>query len=259
MNKISIVVDSLRYAYPDGARAIEDVSFSIEAGECVGLIGPNGAGKSTLLMLLVGLIVPDGGEMRLGGKIIERRSLSWARRHLGYVFQDPDDQLFMTTVEKDVSFGPRNMGLTEAEIAERSSRALETVGIAHLGDRPPFRLSGGEKRAAAIASVLSMEPQALVLDEPTASLDPRARRQVMGLLHALPQTRLIATHDMDLVYELCDRVIVLSGGHIAADGPSAAILGDERQMTEAGLELPLCLRACPRCGSKKHPVSREGK
>ncbi|HRY73431.1 MAG TPA: ABC transporter ATP-binding protein [Spirochaetia bacterium] len=246
-----IEAQGLCYAYPDGTSALDSVSFSIPRGECVGLVGANGAGKSTLLMLLAGLAFARSGTISLGGEVVERRSLASIRRKLGFVFQDPDDQLFMTTVRDDVAFGPRNMGLPPEEVAERCAQALATVGIPHLAGRPPFRLSGGEKRAAALASILSMEPEALALDEPTAALDPRARRRLIGILGGLPQTRLVATHDIDLVYELCDRVIVLSGGRIAAFGPTDLVVGDEALMERAGLEPPLALQACPRCGGSK--------
>ncbi len=251
MSGIRMEAEGLGYSYPDGTGAVRGISFDVAAGECVGLVGANGAGKSTLLQLLVGLLWPDSGSIRIAGAPLSKAVLAEARRRLGYVFQDPDDQLFMTSVEADVAFGPRNMGLSETEVSERCRSALEVVGIAHLADRPSFRLSGGEKRAVAIASVLSMGPEALILDEPTAALDPRARRRLMAILAGLPQTRLVATHDIDLVYEMCDRVIVLSAGKVLAEGPARVLLAAPALLDEAGLEPPLALLACPRCGQEK--------
>ncbi len=250
MSGVRVEARGLSFAYPDGAPVLDDVSFEVAPGECVGLVGPNGAGKSTLLLLLVGILNPSRGEIIVGDEELTARSLKSVRRRLGFAFQDPDDQLFMSTVEADVAFGPRNMGLSEEEVAVRIKSALETVGIAHLADRPPFRLSGGEKRAAAIATVLAMGPDALILDEPTSSLDPRARRRLLELLSRLPHTRIVATHDIDFAYEVCDRVIVLSGGRVCAEGPSAAILGDADLMERAGLEVARALVPCPRCGSR---------
>jgi cobalt/nickel transport system ATP-binding protein len=251
MNGIPIEIRNVSFAYPDGTRALMDLSFAVPRGGRVGLVGANGAGKSTLLMLLAGLLFPDLGEVVIGGLVLGKRTLAEARRRIGYVFQDSDDQLFMPTVAEDVAFGPRNLGFSEAEVAERCARALAAVGIGHLADRPPFRLSGGEKRAAALAAVLSMEPEALILDEPTASLDPRARRNFMAVLADLPQTKLIASHDLDFIAETCERVVVLSKGTVCAEGPAADILGDGDLMERAGLELPLAMLACPKCGKRK--------
>jgi cobalt/nickel transport system ATP-binding protein len=170
---------------------------------------------------------------------------------MGMVFQDPDDQLFMTTVYDDVAFGPRNYKMDEQEVERRVFQALETVGILHLKDRAPFRLSGGEKRAAAIASVLSMEPDILVMDEPTAALDPQSRRRLITLLKGFSHTKIITTHDLDMVYELCKRTIIISHGIIIADGDTANILTDAALLEECGLELPLGLQNCPVCGMKK--------
>jgi cobalt/nickel transport system ATP-binding protein len=251
MRGISIEARGLAFSYPDGNRAIADLSFSIAAGQCVGLVGANGAGKSTLLMLLSGILRADRGEILIGGIPLDKTTQKKARSKLGYVFQDSDDQLFMTTVAEDVAFGPRNMGLSEAEVSERCRCALAAVGIPHLADRPPFRLSGGEKRAAAIAAVLSMGPEVLVLDEPTSSLDPRSRRKLMDTLASLSQTKLIASHDLDFIYESCSRVLVLAEGRLRAEGPTEEILGDADLMDGAGLEPPLAMRNCPRCGAAK--------
>lgn len=250
MSDISIEVHSLSYAYPDGTKALEDVSFGVARGECMGLLGANGAGKSTVLELLAGLLPGFSGEVLVAGQPLRREYLYELRRRLGYVFQDPDDQLFSASVWEDVAFGPRNLGLVEPEVEARTERALAAVGIAQLADRPPFRLSGGEKRAAAIASTLSMEPEILLLDEPTSALDPRARRRIMTLVAALPQTRLVATHDLDLALELCHRVVILSRGSLAAVGPARDILLDEDLMAECGLEPPLSVSACRACKAR---------
>ena len=238
----------LKYTYPDGHEALRDISFEATHGESVGIIGANGAGKSTLLMLLMGLLHPAAGSVRIGGVELTRKTLPDIRKRVGMVFQNPDDQLFMPTVGEDVAFGPRNAGLTEKEVQERVTASLERVGIAHLRDRAPFKLSGGEKHAAAIASVLAMEPDILVLDEPTAGLDPRARRRVMGLLESFSHTRLITSHDLDMILALCPRVVILRDGAVAADGPSRELLADPELMEACGLEVPASLRPCPQCG-----------
>jgi cobalt/nickel transport system ATP-binding protein len=249
MSDIGIETRALAFSYPDGTIALDGVSFRAAAGECVGLLGANGAGKSTILELLAGLLPGFRGEAWVAGVAVARSNLRELRRRLGFVFQDPDDQLFSSSVGEDVAFGPRNLGLDEAEVEARAGRALEAVGIAHLVDRPPFRLSGGEKRAAAIAAAISMDPEVLLLDEPTSALDPRARRRTMGLIASLGQTRLVATHDMDLALELCDRVVVLAKGKIAAEGAAGDVLLDARLMEGCGLELPLSVSACRACRS----------
>ena len=247
----------LSFSYPDGTRALDDVSLRIEHGESVAVVGANGAGKSTLLQHLDGCLAPTAGTVRVGDYPISKATLAAVRRSVGMVFQDPDDQLFMPTVFDDVAFGPLNLGLPPEEVEARVARALETVGAAHLRDRPPYRLSGGEKRAVAIATVLSMSPDVLVLDEPTASLDPRSRRQLIALLAQFAHTKIIATHDLDLVLDLCGRTIVLQGGRVAADGRTADLLRDRALLEASGLELPLRLQACPACGSPGRVV-KEG-
>ena len=240
---------ALHYAYPDGHEAVSNISFSIHHGEAVGIIGANGAGKSTLLMLLMGILFPDQGEVLLGDVHLTKKTLPMMRQRLGMVFQDPDDQLFMTTVYDDVAFGPRNYKLDEREVAERVLQALDMVGIQHLKDRAPFKLSGGEKRAAAIASVLSMQPDVLIMDEPTSALDPKSRRRVMALLKSFEHTKIITSHDLDMVLETCDRVIVIKDGEVAADGRTIEILSNEELMNESGLEVPPLLMKCPACGN----------
>jgi cobalt/nickel transport system ATP-binding protein len=240
----------LHFTYPDGTRALEGVTFRITHGESVGVVGANGAGKSTLLLHLNGFLMPTGGAVRVGDVPLTRETLPIIRRTVGMLFQDPDDQLFMPTVADDVAFGPRNLGLPEAEVGLRVAQSLETVGATHLAARPPYRLSGGEKRAVAIATVLAMSPAILVMDEPTAGLDPRARRQCMDLLAGFHHTKIVATHDLDLVLDLCTRVIVLHEGRVAADGPTSDIFRDTGLLERAHLEKPLRMQACPVCGNR---------
>lgn len=244
-----VEVQDLRYAYPDGTSALEGVSFRIVHGESVGVIGENGAGKSTLLLHLIGHIAPSEGAVRIGDAKVTRQTLANVRRTVGMVFQDPDDQLFMPTVYDEVAFGPLNMGLTAEEVNARVSAALETVGAAHLGQRPPYRLSGGEKRAVSIASVLSMSPDILVMDEPTSNLDAKSRRYVIELLKSFHHTRIIATHDLDLVLDVCTRVLVMHKGQVAADGPPLELFRNDELLTECHLEKPLRMQACPVCGT----------
>lgn len=251
MSHHKLEVKDLHYVYPDGHKAINGVSFSIYHGESVGIIGANGAGKSTLLMLLMGVLFPSQGEVLVGDVHVTKKTLPYIRQRLGMVFQDPDDQLFMTTVYDDVAFGPRNYKLEEYEVEKRVIQALDMVGILHLKDRAPFKLSGGEKRAAAIASVLSMQPDILVMDEPTAGLDPKSRRRVMGLLKSFEHTRIITSHDLDMVFDLCERTIVIKEGEIAAQGLTPEILVNAELMDSCGLEVPLALQSCPVCGMKK--------
>lgn len=247
-------VRNLQYIYPDGREALKDVSFRIHHGESVGIVGANGAGKTTLLMLLAGAFLPCKGEVIVGEVPVSRKTLPLIRQKMGMLFQNPDDQLFMMTVYDDVAFGPRNYGLGEREVEKRVTRALATVGMEHLKDRAPYKLSGGEKRAAAIATVLSMTPDILVMDEPTTALDPKARRRLITLLKGFAHTKIIASHDLDLVFELCERTIVLKDGDVISDGPTATILTDMALMEQSGLEAPLSLQNCPVCGAKKESL-----
>ena len=227
------------FGYPDGTAALHDVSFRIVHGECVALIGPNGAGKSTLLALINGLLQPVAGEVLVGELPVTPRTLAQVHRTVGYVFQDPDDQLFMPTVYDDVAFGPLNIGLDETQVRVQVDRALHTVGAEHLAQRAPYRLSGGEKRAVAIAGVLAMAPDILVLDEPSSGLDAAARRRLIGLLASFTHTRIIATHDLDLALDVCTRVLVLHGGRLLADGTPAMIFDDRELLVRCSLEPPL--------------------
>ena len=242
MNPHPLEVRDLFFTYPDGTAALQGVSFRIEPGSAVAFVGGNGAGKSTLLLHLNGCLLTQRGEVRIGDALLTRATVARARRAVGLVFQDPDDQLFMPTVAEDVAFGPLNAGWPPEQVAAGVAAALERVGLAHVRDRPPYRLSAGEKRAVAIATVLAMAPDILVMDEPSSHLDPRARRRLIELLRSFEHTRVIATHDLELVVEVCSRVIVLDGGRVVADGPTVQILDDEALMRAHGLERPHILR-----------------
>lgn len=240
----------LCYSYPDGNKAVDGVYIRIHHGEAVAIIGANGAGKSTLLKLLVGILRPSQGEVRLGDIPVTTKTLNIIRQRIGFTFQDPEDQLFNATVYDDVAFGPRNYGLEEAEVEKRVQRALQTVGIEHLLQRAPYKLSGGEKRAAAIATVLSLEPDVLAMDEPTSALDPKSRRRLIKLLQGFEHTKIIATHDLDMVLELCNRTVVLKDGAVQYDGPTKEIMRNAQQLEEWGLEQPLSLQGCQVCGKR---------
>jgi cobalt/nickel transport system ATP-binding protein len=237
-----VEVRDLCYAYPDGTQALKGVSFRLAHGTAVALVGANGAGKSTLLRHLNGGLVPTSGEVRIGNVPLTPKTVHAIRRAVGMVFQDPDDQLFMPTVREDVAFGPLNAGLPLSEVERRVATALERVGMAHVQDRPPYKLSAGEKRAVAIAGVLAMEPDVLVMDEPSSHLDPRGRRRLIETLQSFEHTRIIATHDLELAVEVCSLVLVLDGGVIVAEGPVREVLNNEPLMLEHGLERPHSLR-----------------
>lgn len=249
MSHHTISVIDLGFSYPDGTRALDGVSFEVGHGEAIAVVGANGAGKSTLLMHLNGLLTPSRGSVDIGGTPVTKGTLEAIRRTVGMVFQDPDDQLFMPTVAEDVGFGPLNLGLPPEDAARRVDEALARVDAARLKDRPPYHLSGGEKRAVAIATVLAMQPAILVMDEPSSGLDPRARRRVIGLLRSFEHTRIIATHDLDLAAELCERTLVMDGGRLVADRPTRAVFTDDALLAASGLERPLGMQACPVCGT----------
>jgi cobalt/nickel transport system ATP-binding protein len=230
-------VEDLDFSYPDGHVALYAVSLTIDRGEKVALVGPNGAGKSTLMLHLNGIL--DGnGHLQVAGLPVNRSNLSQIRAKVGLVFQNPDDQLFSPTVFEDVAFGPLHMGLPEAEVRRRVSWALEQVGMTHYAERLSHHLSVGEKKRIAIATVLSMEPELLVLDEPTAGLDPRARRSLINLLRELPQTTLVSSHDMLMVQELFPRMVIMDEGRIVADGPTEILMANEALLETHGLEKP---------------------
>jgi cobalt/nickel transport system ATP-binding protein len=233
----AIEASGLRFSYGDGHPALAGVDLRVEHGERVAVLGPNGAGKTTLMLHLNGLLRGEG-ELRVAGIDARGRHARELRARVGLVFQDPDDQLFMPTVGEDVAFGPRNLGLCEDDVAERVTSALEAVGMLASTERPPHALSMGQRRRVAIASVLAMEPSLLVLDEPSANLDPRARRELLGVLDAIDRTLVVVTHDLPFAAQLCDRAVVLSAGRIVADAPCAELLADEQLLAGHDLELP---------------------
>ena len=239
MNAIEIT--NLKYRYHDGTEALRGITFGVAPGECVALLGPNGSGKSTLLLHLNGILpekISGDGAVKIAGEAITPENLEKIRGQVGLVFQDPDDQLFCSTVAEDVAFGPQQLGLSEAEIAARVKKSLAQVGLAGFGHRSTHHLSHGEKRRACLAGVLVCEPAVLVLDEPTSDLDPRGRREFKALLREIPATKLIATHDLEMAVELCSRAIVLDRGLVVADGRTMDLLSDEPQMLAHGLEKP---------------------
>ena len=236
---------NLAFTYPDATRALHDISFRIRHSESVAIVGANGAGKSTLLLPLNGYLTPTSGQVRIGDHPLTREVLQEDRRTVGMVSQDPDDQLFMSTVYDDVAFSPLNLGLPLEEVQTRVLKALETVEVLELKDRAPHRLSSGQKRRVAIATVLSMSPDILVMDEPTSGLDPRARRQLMELLKTFKHSKIIATHDLDMVLDIGERTILINAGKIEADGPTAEIFRNEKLVNDCHLENPLRMQNCP--------------
>ncbi|MFD7132790.1 energy-coupling factor ABC transporter ATP-binding protein [Streptomyces sp. NPDC059894] len=234
----SLEVAGLAFAYPDGHQALFGVDFSVARGERVALLGPNGAGKTTLVLHLNGILTGGTGTVTVAGLAVGKRHMAEIRRKVGIVFQDPDDQLFMPTVREDVAFGPAAAGLKGAELEERVDRALARVGMSGFQDRPPHHLSFGQRRRVAVATVLAMEPEILVLDEPSSNLDPASRRELADILRSLDVTVLMVTHDLPYALELCPRSLILSEGVIAADGPTGGLLSDEELMRAHRLELP---------------------
>ncbi|MFC8526107.1 energy-coupling factor ABC transporter ATP-binding protein [Nocardia sp. NPDC057227] len=222
----AVQVTDLTFAYPDGTRALDGLSLTVRAGERVAVLGPNGAGKSTLMLHLNGVLTASAGEVVIGGTRLERGTVREIRRRVGVVFQDPDDQLFMPTVAQDVAFGPHNFGVRGTELAEAVEFALLAVGMTDRADRSPTRLSLGERRRAALATVLACRPEVLVLDEPAANLDPVARRELAEILATLPATLLLVTHDLPYAERVCSRAVILDGGRIVADGAIGDVLGD---------------------------------
>jgi len=240
-------INQLKFEYSKDAPLFENISLQIEAGENIGLIGSNGAGKSTLLRLLVGLHEPRMGTIEIDGQKLNRKSIKDLRQKVGFAFQDADSQLFMTTVYEDVAFGPRNLGYSDVEVDLRVKQALKQVEAEHLTNRPPYKLSGGEKRQVTLATVLSMDPKVIALDEPTTGLDPHARRNLIRLLKELPQTKLIATHDMDMALDICDRVVVMHHGKVVMIGKPQTVFKNKDLLDQCHLELPLSLQGCPIC------------
>jgi cobalt/nickel transport system ATP-binding protein len=239
----AVRVAELTHAYPGGRTALEGISFAVAPGENVGLVGPNGAGKTTLFLCLAGVLPVRPGTVLLEGLdpgIPAQRRRLFTR--VGIVFQDSDDQVFNATVFDDVAFGPLNLRLPPEEVRQRVAEALAQVGLTGVAERVPYHLSGGEKRRVALAGVLAMRPQVLLLDEPSLHLDPRGRRELLRVLGTIPATKVLASHDLEMVLELCPRVLVLDGGRLIADGPADDLLGDAALMEAHGLEVPYSLR-----------------
>jgi len=238
MSEPSLEVSGLSFSYPDGHEALRDVDLHVHHGERVALLGPNGAGKTTLLLHLNGIFRPSSGKVRVAGLDISDDSLMEVRRRVGLVFQDPDDQLFMPTVGQDVAFGPANFGIEGEELERRVTEALGAVSMLGAVDRAPHHLSYGERRRVAIATVLAMRPEILVLDEPTSNLDPASRRELIEALRGLPITQLLVTHDLPFALELCPRSLVMDDGRIVAADTTVEILSDDVLMKTHRLELP---------------------
>ena len=232
-------IKDLYYSYPDGHNALNGVNLSLAQGERVALIGANGSGKSTLLLHIAGALAAQKGGILLNNKLINSKNLGGLRKVTGLIFQEPDDQLFMPSVLEDVCFGLIANNIKQDEAKERALEVLDDLNISHLASRPPHRLSGGEKRMAALAGILVMQPEFLILDEPSAALDPKARRLVINTLNKLNQTILLATHDLDMALDVCERAIILNNGQVSASGKLPELLQDEKLLIQNGLELPL--------------------
>ncbi len=241
MRKV-IKIKDLEYIYPDGIKAIEGINLDIFKGESIGLIGPNGAGKSTLLLHLNGILREGPGSIEILGMKVKKKTLTKIRQKVAIVFQEPDDQLFMPTVFDDVAFGPMNTGYSEEKVRRKVKEALREVGMAGYEKRCSHHLSLGEKKRISLATVLSMQPEIMILDEPTSNLDPRARRHLIELLNNLNLTKIVAGHDLELILEICQRVILLDEGKIVTNGETREVLSNKSLMESHGLEVPLSLQ-----------------
>ncbi len=242
MNRMKVEVSELCFGYEPEQEVLKNISFCAQGQECIGIIGANGSGKTTLLKMMVGLLFSHKGSIRIGDVLVEKKSLRSIRQRIGYVFQDADSQLFMPTLYEDVAFAPKNHGYSGEELERRVHAALEKVGIVHLRDTPVYKMSGGEKKLASIACVLSMEPDLLLMDEPTSTLDSKNRRNFMNLIKEMPYLRMLVTHDLDMAWDVCDRVILMDEGELIADGRASEILSDRGLLEAHSLELPLCLQ-----------------
>ncbi len=232
----------VHFRYPDGTKALNGLSLRITHGESVGIVGANGSGKSTFLMHTNGFLLPQTGTITIGDQTLDKKTRQEIRKKVGVIFQNPDDQLFMPTVFDDVAFGPLNLGLSPGRVRECVDDALETVGGLGLRDKPPHHLSGGQKSAVAIAAVLAMQPDILVMDEPASHLDPKSRRALINLLRHFHHTKIVASHDLDLILDVCRRCVIIKEGRVVADGPAEEMLSNRRLLEENNLELPLSLQ-----------------
>ena len=242
MSHIRINFEHVNYSYEKSVPILRDVTFSAHEHESIGLIGANGVGKSTLLKLLVGLNLGYEGTISVEGMKVEKQILPKIRERIGYVFQESDSQLFMSTAYEDIAFGPRNYGLSEPEVQERVENALSMIHIEHLKNKQIYKMSGGEKKMVSIATILAMTPDIILMDEPSIALDPRNRRYLIQILNQFHHLKIIASHDLDMILDTCSRVILMAGGTIIRDGKAEEILSDKELLEANGLELPLCMQ-----------------
>ena len=242
MRQNKIELKNVSFAYEKGENILNNITFTAAEQESIGLIGANGAGKSTLLKMLVGLNLGYEGSIRVEEILVEKKTLAKVREKIGYVFQDSDSQLFMSTAYEDIAFAPRNYGLTEEEVEKRVAHALSQVHIEYLKERQIYKMSGGEKKLVSIATILSMMPDIILMDEPSIALDPKNRRNLIRILNEFSHLKIIASHDLDMILDTCERTILLSGGKIVADGKTEEILSNQKLLEENGLELPLCMQ-----------------
>ena len=242
MSHIHIDVENLNFGYEKGKEVLKNISFHAGETDSIGLVGANGVGKSTLLKLLVGLDLGFEGSIRVEEIPVQKETLPQIREKIGYLFQDSDSQLFMATAYQDIAFAPRNYGLPEDEVERRVNRALEMTGITHLRDKQIFKMSGGEKKLVSIATILSMTPDIILMDEPSVALDPKNRRNLIRILNSYSHLKIIASHDLDMILDTCKRTILMADGEIICDGPTEKILSDRDLLETNGLELPLCMQ-----------------
>lgn len=237
-----VELEHLTFSYDGNREVLSDISFHLKQGESIGLIGANGAGKSTLLKILTGLLTDYKGLARIGGLDVNKKNLAAVRKKTGYVFQDSESQLFLSTVYEDVAFGPRNYGYSGEELEKRVSTALQQVHMEELKDRPIYRMSGGQKKLAAIATILSMEPEILLFDEPSVGLDPKNRRNLINIMNQIKGLKIIASHDLDMIFDTCEKTILIEKGKLIYEGKTAEILTDQKLLEKSGLELPLSMQ-----------------
>ena len=242
MSHIHIDVENVSFGYEKGINILSGISFHASQADSIGIIGANGVGKSTLLKLMVGLYLDFEGSIRVEEIPVERTTLSQIRSKIGYVFQDSESQLFMTTVYEDIAFAPRNYGLPESEVEKRVEQALRMTGTTHLKDKQIYKMSGGEKKLVSIATILSMTPDIILMDEPSIALDPRNRRNLIRILTSFEHLKIIASHDLDLILDTCGRTILMADGRIVCDGPTRDILTNRELLESNGLELPFCMQ-----------------